>query len=154
MWRNCVVLMNLGLVSMDVMLSSHCVSSCLFHIVWCTKYRHPVLVGGVYDACKEFLFDICNEYNWKILALEVMPDHVHILLRIPSSLSISSVVGTLKSISCNRIFKNFPSLKKERFWGSGLWSLGYFVNTVGNNLQMVQNYINTQYARPYEQSHR
>ena len=136
-----------------VVSSAHCVYCCLFHVVWCTKYRHPVLSGEVAVLCKEILLRTCEERGWFVVALEVMPDHVHVLLRVPPSVAVCSVVSSLKSVSCNCIFQEFPYLKSERFWGSGLWSRGYFVSTVGSNLDMVKHYIETQHDKPYEVSH-
>lgn len=137
----------------EMVCSSHCVHSCVFHAVWCVKYRHPILSGNVGEVCRETLREACVERGWGVLALEVMPDHVHVLLRLPPSIAVSSVVGALKSISCNSVFRAFPRLKQSRFWGSGLWSRGYFVSTVGSNLEVVQHYIETQFDRPYEPSH-
>ncbi len=95
-----------------------------YHIVWCTKYRHPILTGAVEVETKTILAQTCTEYGWTLKAIEVMPDHVHLLLEASPDDAPSSMARTLKSISAVLIFTAFPKLKERRFWGSGLWSRG------------------------------
>ncbi|MBR3000190.1 MAG: IS200/IS605 family transposase, partial [Oscillospiraceae bacterium] len=54
------------------------VYSLQYHIVWCTKYRRNVLKNGIDLDCKELLASIAEEFDFKILAMEVMPDHIHL----------------------------------------------------------------------------
>ena len=56
------------------------VYSLQYHIVWCTKYRRKVLTAGVDENCKRLLADLAEECGLRILAMEVMPDHVHVLV--------------------------------------------------------------------------
>ena len=69
--------------------NSNSVSSLQYHIVWCTKYRHPILTGAVEVETKTVLAQTCTEYGWTLKAIEVMPDHVHLLLYTSSRLSRS-----------------------------------------------------------------
>ena len=64
--------------------------------------------------------------------METMPDHVHIFLSAPPTVAPTEIVRTLKSITTNKVFCSIPSLKKRYFWGSGLWSRGYYIGTAGN----------------------
>ena len=72
------------------------------------------------------------------------PDHVHLLLSVPPSKSISDIVQYIKGKSSRKLLSEFGHLKK-RYWGQHLWARGYFVVTVGNvNSEEVQRYIEQQ----------
>ena len=74
-----------------------------------------------------------------------MPDHVHLLISAPPTVAPVDIVRKLKSISTNEIFKGFPRLKKSKFWGTGLWSRGYYVGTAGTvSSETIQRYIQNQ----------
>ena len=75
---------------------------------------------------------ICNDYNYHIKALEVMPDHIHIFVDVPQTVAPCDVVRTLKSISAIELFKVYPQLKKFYARCGALWSGGYFVSTIGH----------------------
>ena len=81
---------------------------------------------------KQILQKICNDYKYKIKALEVMPDHIHIFIDVPQTVAPCDVVRTLKSISAIELFKVFPKLKQFYAKCGVLWSRGYFVSTVGH----------------------
>ena len=102
--------------------NNNSVSSLQYHIVWCTKYRHPILTGAVEVETKTILAQTCTEYGWTLKAIEVMPDHVHLFLEASPDDAPSSIARTLKSISAVHIFTAFPKLKERKFWGSGLWN--------------------------------
>ena len=76
--------------------------------------------------------DSCNDYKYKIKALEVMPDHIHIFIDVPQTVAPCDVVRTLKSISAIELFKVFPKLKQFYAKCGVLWPRGYFVSTVGH----------------------
>ena len=99
--------------------ASHCKYLIQYHIIWCPKFRFSVLQGNVDIILKQILQKICNDYKYKIKALEVMPDHIHIFIDVPQTVAPCDVVRTLKSISAIKLFKV-------------LWSRGYFVSTVGH----------------------
>ena len=71
-----------------------------------------------------------------------MPDHVHIFLSAPPTVAPTEIVRTIKSVTANRVFSVIPSLKKKYFWGSGLWSRGYYIGTAGNvSAETIKKYI-------------
>ena len=78
-------------------------------IVWCTRYRHPILTGAVEVEAKTILAQVCAEYGWTLKAIEVMPDHVHLFLEASPDDAPSSIARTLKSISAVHIFTAFPN---------------------------------------------
>ena len=88
--------------------------------------------GNVEEALKEILYKICDDYNYRIKALEVMADHIHIFVDVPQTVAPCDVVRTLKSISAIELFKVFPQLKKFYARSGVLWSRGYFISTVGH----------------------
>ncbi len=86
--------------------------------------------------------EICEEYNYALMELEVSVGHVHILLSFSPKDSIGGVVRTIKSISARELFREFPSLK-SRMWSGPLWEDGYFTRTVGDRItcEVVAKYI-------------
>jgi putative transposase len=109
--------------------TDHSVYNLNYHIVLVTKYRNKVLSGAIEEYLKEQVYDICDRYGWDVLALEVMPDHVHLFVSSPPKIapmhdktSFVRVARTVKSILAVSVFRRFPTLKKRRFWGSGLWA--------------------------------
>lgn len=119
-----------------------------YHIVWCTKFRHPVLKEKESVILKLILNETAIAYGWKIGALEIMPDHVHILIEAPHIIAPVTIAQTLKSISAVRLFYAFPYLKEKKFWGTGLWSKGTFYGTVGSTSEEnIKNYIEQQKSK-------
>ena len=112
--------------------ASHCKYLIQYHIIWCPKFRFSVLQGNVDIILKQILQKICNDYKYKIKALEVMLDHIHIFIDVPQTVAPCDVVRTLKSISAIELFKVFPKLKQFYAKCGVLWSRGYFVSTVGH----------------------
>lgn len=130
---------------METKRSGHAVYRLGVHLVWCTKFRHDVLVGPVELRCKIALAETCREYGWSLRNIEVMSDHVHLFVEYSPDVALSDMVRTLKSISAVRVFDLFPDLKKNKFWGSGLWSRSYFAASVGSATEKVINeYIDNQ----------
>lgn len=117
-----------------------------YHIVWCVKYRHCILSGRVAETLKELLEAAADEYSFKIEALEIMPDHVHVLVSATPQQSIPTLVKLLKGISARRMFQRHPELKQQ-LWGGHLWNPSYYVGTVGeSNEAQVRDYIEGQHA--------
>ena len=112
------------------------------HIVWITKYRYKVLKEDIGIRTRNLIRRICNEENVEIIKGSVSPDHVHILVSIPPSLSISKLVKYLKGKTSRKLQMEFPQLKKK-YWGQHLWARGYFVVSTGNvTTKMIEEYIN------------
>ena len=112
--------------------ASHCKYLIQYHIIFCPKFRFSVLQSDVEISLKQILQKICNDYGYKIKALEVMSDHVHIFVDVPQTVAPCDVVRTLKSISAIELFKVYPSLKSFYARCGALWSRGYFISTVGH----------------------
>ena len=115
-------------------------------MVWCPKYRRPVLVGRVKDRLEELIRARADEHGWEIAALEVMPDHVHLFVRAHPRHSPSYVANQFKGFTSRHLRAEFAHLRSRL---PTLWSRSYFVATVGAvTAETVQRYIETQYERP------
>ena len=118
-----------------------------YHLVWCPKYRRPVLTGEVAERCKELILDQANQKGWEVSALEVMPDHVHLLVSAGVKDSPSFIANQFKGRTSRDLRKEFPHLRSRL---PTLWSRSFFASTVGAvDEETVQAYIDTQYERPW-----
>ena len=125
--------------------SSHCKYLTQYHIIWCPKFRHPVLENGRDERLKNILAEICDAYHYVVKALEVMPDHIHIFVDVPHTVAPCDVVRTLKSISAIRLLRDDIGLRRHYATCGVLWSKGYFVSTVGHiSEETVKKYIEEQ----------
>lgn len=116
--------------------------SCKYHVVWCPKYRRPVLVSRVEARLKRIIREIARERQAEIIELEVMPDHVHLLVEIDPQYGIHRLVKQMKGRSSHMLRKEFPALKSRI---PTLWTNSYFVSTVGGApLAVVKQYIENQ----------
>jgi putative transposase len=110
---------------------SHTVWDCKYHVVWVTKYRYSVLGGDVVQRCRELPRETARGHEIVIHAGAVNRDHVHMLLSIPPSLSVSRAVQHLKGRSSHKLLSEFGILRKC-YWGQHLWARGYSVSSSGN----------------------
>ena len=118
-----------------------------YHVVWCPKYRRPVLTEAVNTRCEELIRAKAGEHGWRIVALEVMPDYVHLSVKTHPADSPSYVANQLKGFTSGVLRQEFPHLRSRL---PTLWSRSYFVATVGAvSAATVRKYIDTQYERPW-----
>ena len=116
-----------------------------YHLVWCVKYRRLVLQGGADESLKAILHDIAAQNGLEVVSLEVMPDHVHILLGASPQQFIPDFVKALKGASARRMFTMHPEIKKS-LWGGNLWNPSYFIATVSENTrEQIRRYIEEQH---------
>lgn len=116
----------------------------MYHLVWIPKYRKRILKGALKSRL-EFLFKQCAEMNdWEIEKLNVQVDHVHLLIQLKPTISVSKAIQLLKGGSSRVVRKEFPELE-EFLWGDSFWADGYFAETVGRvNEHMIRKYIQDQ----------
>ena len=118
------------------------VYSCKYHVVWCPKYRRSVLVKGVDVRLKEIIQSIATEGKCEILELEVMPDHVHLLVEVDPQFGIHRLIKLMKGKSSKLIREEFKWIKSRL---PTLWTNSYFVSTIGGApLEVVKQYIEQQ----------
>ncbi len=123
---------------------SHTVWDLKYHLVWTTKYRYKVLAGDVGVRCRELLREIAMSQEIQIHAGSINRDHVHMLVSIPPSLSVSRAVQFMKGKSSVRLLSEYPTLRK-RYWGQHLWARGYWAASSGNVTDEVwMEYIKNQ----------
>jgi putative transposase len=110
-----------------------------YHFVWCPKYRRAVLTDKIETRLKELIKEKSKEFGCKILALEVMPDHVHLFIVANPQLSPNLLIGQIKGFSSRILRQEFPELKSRL---PTLWTRSYFVSTHGHiSDKSVQKYI-------------
>ncbi len=118
------------------------VYSCKYHVVWCPKYRRKVLIDGVDIRLKELVSEICRQYSFDLLDLEVMPDYVHLLIEVPPQFGIHKAIKRIKGITSRELRKEFSWLCSRL---PSLWTNSYFVSTVGGApLAVIKQYIENQ----------
>ena len=116
------------------------------HVVWCPKYRRPVLGGRVAKRLEELLRQKADERGWEAMGLEVMPDQVHLFVKHDPKSSASYVANQFKGFTSRVLREEFPHLRSRM---PTLWSSSYFAASVGAvSAATVEKYINTQWERP------
>lgn len=122
--------------------TDHLVYSCQYHVIFCPKYRRKVLVPPIDQALKELFLEIAGQYGFSILDMEVVPDHVHLIVDCNPRFGVMECVHKLKGISSRRMREEFPVLKRRL---PSLWTRSAFISSVGSvSLAVVQQYIENQ----------
>ncbi len=123
---------------------SHTIYECKYHLIFCPKYRRPILK----DEVKEYVrMEISNLLRQKegieIIEMNVQSDHIHLIVWIPPKYAVSAVMGYLKGKLAIRLFQRYEKLGKE-FRGRHLWGRGYCVSTVGIDETRIREYVQWQ----------
>ena len=118
------------------------VYSCKYHVVWCPKYRRKVLTDEIATRLKELIIETAEGINADVIEMEVMPDHVHLLVEVDPQYGINKAVRHIKGVSSHVLRSEFPSLKSRL---PTLWTNSYFVSSVGGApLSAIKQYIENQ----------
>lgn len=116
--------------------------SCKYHVIWCSKYRRKVLVEEVGQRLKELIVGVASELRVNIIEMEIMPDHVHLLLEVDPQFGIHRAVKNIKGKTSRILRAEFISLRTRL---PSLWTNSYFVATVGEApLEVIKQYIESQ----------
>jgi len=130
---------------MELRRQAHCVYRCMYHIVWIPRYRYAVLVRGVAQYLLTLLDEVRKQYpEIEYIERNVQVDHVHLLVSFPPRHSIAKVVQLLKANTARALKEKFPFLRERYRGAGGLWSVGYFVSTVGVDEERIKNYVRYQ----------
>ena len=126
-----------------------------FHLIWTTKYRNKVFVTPeLTEEMKSILLRVAEIADVTVETIEVMPDHVHMLVSFKPKYAASDIVKNFKGSSARIFFKAHPEIKISMFWGEKLWSNSYFMSTLGDmSREIVEQYINNQYVKEADSSH-
>jgi putative transposase len=118
------------------------VYSCKYHVVWCPKYRRPVLVGDIAQRLKSLILQQASRLQAEVIEMEVMPDHVHLLLEINPQFGIHRLIKAIKGYTSRVLRQEFKTLRTRI---PTLWTNSYCVITVGGApLSVIKQYIENQ----------
>lgn len=118
------------------------------HVMWCPKYRRPVLKGPVAARLDALIRAKADERGWEVVSLEVMPDHVHLFVKHDPKASASYVANQFKGFTSRVLREEFPHLRSRL---PTLWSSSYFAASVGAvSAETVPRYIDAQWERPWK----
>ena len=130
---------------MEYKKQAHAVYYTNYHVVVSTKYRRKILKGGVGEYLQKIIYDVCKIHpDIEILEVNTGLDHIHFLISIPPKYSVCGIICKIKSNTGRKMRKAFKFLDKV-YWGiEGIWSIGYFISTVGLNESVIRQYIENQ----------
>lgn len=118
------------------------VYSCQYHAVFCPKYRRKVFVGKIEERLKELILQKQDEYKYKIIEMEVMPDHIHLLIDANPKVGIYNTIVKIKGFTSRTLREEFSELRTRI---PTLWARSLFLSTVGSvSLETVKKYIENQ----------
>jgi len=127
---------------MEYKSNNNVVYSCKYHVVWCPKYRRKVLTGEIATRLKEVITNTCLEIKVDIIEMEIMPDHVHLLIEVDPQYGVHKAIKQIKGRSSFLLRKEFKSLTTKL---PTLWTNAYFISTVGGApLSIIKQYIENQ----------
>ena len=112
-------------------------------VAFAPKYRRQNIYGQIRVDIGKILRKLCEAKGVEIIEAELCPDHIHMLVSIQPSISVSAFVGYLKGKSALMIFDKHANLK-YRYGNRHFWCRGYYVDTVGRNKKAIENYIRNQ----------
>ena len=130
---------------MELRRQAHCVYRCQYHLVWIPRYRYKVLVEGVREYFLIKLDEVRKRYpEIEYVERNIQADHVHILVSFPPRHSISKVVQLMKANTGRALMEKFEFLRNRYRGQGGMWSVGYFVSTVGLDEKKIRDYVKYQ----------
>ena len=116
--------------------------SCQYHVIWCSKYRRKVLDTQIQGRLKQLIREKQEESGYQIREVETQPEHVHLLIEIPTTHSVDKIVGKIKGYTSKVLREEYPSLKSRL---PSLWTRSKFVSSCGGvTLQVIKDYIESQ----------
>ena len=130
---------------MHLVSGSHNIGQNLYHLEWCPKYRFKIFKQEKNKKlCEKILQDIAKQHKIIITEMSVMPDHIHMIAQLPTTMSISQAFHLLKGASSRELFKQ-KSNYRNRYPKGHFWSPGKFYRTVGDaNVETVIQYVREQ----------
>ena len=126
--------------------ANHYIWACDYHIIWCTKYRKQVLTNSIQERLKELILEKQNDYNYQVIAIETMPEHIHLLVSIEPKYPVTDIVGKIKGYTSYMLRREFFGLQRIR----SLWTRSKFVaSTGGVTLEALKKYVEGQKYKEY-----
>lgn len=122
--------------------NSNIVFTCHYHVVWCPKYRRKVLVSPIDERLKVLIQECVEKWGQEFVQVEVMPDHVHLLVGCDPQFGIHRLVKFIKGATAHQLRQEFPILKRKL---PSLWTNSYYVGTTGGvTIETVKRYVESQ----------
>ncbi|ATP38469.1 IS200/IS605 family transposase [Ligilactobacillus salivarius] len=123
-----------------------------FHLIWCTKYRNKTFTNEkLSNEMEDILQRVADDNEIVIEKMEVMPDHVHMLISFPPRKSAVDVIKALKGRSAFLFLQTHPEIRQKQYWGGHLWSSSYYLGSLGSmSKDVVERYINDQKYNAYK----
>jgi len=129
---------------------SHTIYECKYHLIFCPKYRYPILQGEVKEYTRREIEKLISQKEGlEIIEMNIQTDHIHMVVWIPPKYSVSQVMGYLKGKLALRLLNRYERLGKQ-FWGRHLWSRGYCVSTIGIDETRIREYVRWQEKKQKE----
>lgn len=122
---------------------AHSKWNCKYHIVFAPKYRRQIIYGKIKVDIGVILRKLCEHKGVEIIEANACKDHIHMLVSVPPKLSIAQFMGYLKGKSSLMIFDRHANLK-YKYGNRQFWCKGYYVDTVGRNKKVIEEYIKNQ----------
>lgn len=123
---------------------SHSIYECKYHLVFCPKYRRPILKDEIKEYVRREISNLLRQKDGiEIIEMNVQSDHIHLIVWIPPKYAVSAVMGYLKGKLAIRLLQKYEQLGKQ-FWGRHLWGRGYCVSTVGIDETRIREYVKWQ----------
>ena len=130
-------------VMKDINSLSHSKWRCQYHIVFAPKYRRQVIYQEIKADIGQILRKLCEQKGVEIIEANACPDHIHMMVSIPPKLSVAEFMGYLNGKSSLMIFDRHANLK-YKYGSRHFWARGYYVDTVGRNKKVIEEYIKNQ----------
>ncbi len=116
--------------------------SCQYHVIFTPKYRRRVLINGIDERLKKLIREKEEDYGYKVIEMEIMPDHVHLLLDLKPRIDVIRCVNLIKGYTSHILRNEFPELRRKI---PTLWTRSKFIASVGAvTLEVVEKYIEEQ----------
>ena len=129
---------------------SHTIYECKYHLVFCPKYRRPILKDEIREYVRGEIGNLLRQKEGiEIMEMNVQNDHIHLVVWIPPKYAVSAVMGYLKGKLAIRLLQRYEKLGKQ-FWGRHLWGRGYCVSTIGIDEQRIREYVQWQEKKEQE----
>lgn len=121
---------------------NHLVYSCQYHVIFCSKYCRKILNDNIANRLKQLVIEKQTEYFYQVLDMEILLDHVHLLIDVNPKKGVYTIVNMIKGYTSKILREEFPELKKRL---PTLWTESKFISSVGAvTLETVKKYIEEQ----------
>jgi putative transposase len=123
----------------------HCIFVLHAHLVFVTRYRHPVFDERHLARMEEIMRSVCGDFECELAEFNGDASHIHLLVHFPPKVALSRLVNSLKGVSSRRLRQEFPELARHYWRAQRLWSGSYFAGSVGGApLSVLRQYIEQQ----------